>query len=132
MTEETTKKFVTVVTDYRYKDVLETYNEYLNEAREMHVYVANPQNKAGNDLLDGFTTYVISNQLLTPEEINTAVESEDDIKEARAEDDSVEQEVEEIREGLSGDIMPADLCDFVNLPQGSTYAEGLRALKVPA
>jgi hypothetical protein len=43
-------------------------------------------------------------------------------------DEYPDEEAVRIVRGLADDVMPSDLCDYVDLPQGSTYQEGREVL----
>jgi len=84
------------------------------------------------------------NKLITQEKIKTAffvtlTQGFDEMREdgvgfANLKDDVEDflygpcEEEGDIREGLAGNVMPEHLCNFVDLPQGSTYADGCKAL----
>jgi hypothetical protein len=66
----------------------------------------------------GRTTYAISAEPMTADQLwKITLEEYPD------------EEAVQIATGRDGDIMPSDLCDYVDLPQGSTYQEGREALK---
>ncbi len=79
---------------------------------------------------EGRTTYVISTEPLSADQLWKIM-----IDEYQNEFD----ELEEVRIGGKSstgtrakdrDIMPSELCDYVDLPQGSTYREGREALEL--